>query len=175
MYLPADGNRIMKKIIQQYTDYNVWGNTQILKFHSLQDRAVLDIETHSSFPTIRKTLFHIADAQHIWYERMIGRSPADWPSKSMLPDEVFSSIENTSVKFAELVAGKDENFLNAECSFKSLDGTEYSETNASIIMHCMNHSTFHRGQLITMFRALGLEGKMPRTDLIAYLRENGKK
>lgn len=175
MYSPADGNSIMKKTIQQYTDYNVWSNTQIMEFLSLQYRAVLDRETQSSFPTIRKTLFHIADAQHIWYERMIGNSPADWPSKSMSPDDVFVCIENTSAKFSELVAAKDEIFLNADCRFRSLDGTEYSETNANIIMHCMNHSTFHRGQLITMFRVLNLNGKMPRTDLIAYLRKNGKK
>ena len=164
----------MKKTIQQYADYNLWANTQLLEFLVQHTSELLDADTKSSFPTIRKTLFHIADAQHIWYERMIGNSPADWPSKSMLPDDVFSCIENTSSKFAELVADKDENFLNAECRFKSLDGTEYSESNANIIMHCMNHSTFHRGQLITMFRALGLEGKMPRTDLIAYLREHSK-
>jgi uncharacterized damage-inducible protein DinB len=173
MCWPADGNKIMKKIIQQFTDYNVWGNAQIMEFLAQHDRAVLDRETKSSFPTIRKTLFHIADAQYVWFERMNGISPSDWPSNSMLPDDVFASIEATSLKFAELVAGKDEHFLNADCKFKSLDGTEYSETNANIIMHCMNHTTFHRGQLITMFRTLNLKGKMPRTDLIAYLRMNG--
>lgn len=156
------------------TGYNLWANSEILAFVRTHSE-VLDAETKSSFPTIRITLFHMADAQHIWYERMIGNSPADWPSKSMLPDDVFSSIESTSAKFSEFVAVKDEQFLNAECRFKTLDGTEYSETNSNIILHCMNHSTFHRGQLITMFRALNLEGKMPRTDLIAYLRENGKK
>lgn len=165
----------MKKTIQQYVDYNVWANAQLLEFLSQHDRNILDRETPSSFPAIRKTLFHIADAQHIWYERMIGNSPSDWPSKSMQPDEVFTSVESTSKKFASLVPERDEDFLNAECNFKTLDGKEFSETNSNIIMHCMNHSTFHRGQLITMFRALNLEGKMPRTDLIAYLRENGKK
>lgn len=165
----------MKKTIQQYADYNLWANTQLLEFLVHHTSELLDAETKSSFPTIRKTLFHIADAQYIWYERMIGNSPTDWPSESMLPDEVFASVESTSRKFASLLAERDEDFLNSECKFKSLDGKEFSETNSNIIMHCMNHSTFHRGQLITMFRALNLEGKMPRTDLIAYLRENRKK
>lgn len=92
----------------------------------------------------------------------------------MQPDEVFTSVESTSQKFASLVSERDEDFLKAECKFKTLDGKEFSETNSNIIMHCMNHSTFHRGQLITMFRALNLEGKMPRTDLIVYLREQSK-
>jgi len=34
----------------------------------------------------------------------------------------------------------------------------------------MNHGTFHRGQLVTMGRSLGLTDP-PKTDFIHYLRE----
>jgi uncharacterized damage-inducible protein DinB len=36
-------------------------------------------------------------------------------------------------------------------------------------LHCFNHSTQHRGQLITMMRTLGLD-RIPATDLIVYQR-----
>jgi uncharacterized damage-inducible protein DinB len=43
--------------------------------------------------------------------------------------------------------------------------------NSGMFFHIMNHSSFHRGQLVTMLRNAGFEGKMPRTDMIVYLRE----
>jgi len=39
-----------------------------------------------------------------------------------------------------------------------------------MIMHCMNHSTYHRGQIITLLRELGAT-EIPGTDMIAYIRE----
>jgi uncharacterized damage-inducible protein DinB len=39
-----------------------------------------------------------------------------------------------------------------------------------IIMHCMNHSTFHRGQIVTMLRTAGVTNLFS-TDLITYYRE----
>ncbi len=41
---------------------------------------------------------------------------------------------------------------------------------AEAVLHCMNHSTFHRGQLITIFRQLGFK-KLFSTDLIAFSRD----
>lgn len=154
----------------RYFNYNIWANKAIADF--LADKEfILDKELVSSFPTIRKTIFHIADAQHIWLSRMKGVSPTDWPSKSMMPEDAIIAMMNTSTAFGDYCAGRDDSFHGARISFSALDGTVFEETNGNIIMHCMNHSTFHRGQLITMFRQGGLEGKMPRTDLIAYLRE----
>lgn len=154
----------------QYINYNSWANKAIADF--LADKEfMLDKELLSSFPSVRKTIFHIADAQHIWLSRMKGVSPADWPSKSMMTEDAIIAMMNTSSAFEVFCVGKDDSFYSTRISFSALDGTVYEETNGNIIMHCMNHSTFHRGQLITMFRQGGLEGKMPRTDLIAYLRE----
>ena len=39
---------------------------------------------------------------------------------------------------------------------------------ADMILHCMNHSSFHRGQVINMFRQLEFES-IPRTDIIYFL------
>lgn len=154
----------------RYIHYNSWANKAIADFLTGKE-AMLDKDLVSSFPTIRKTIFHVADAQHIWLSRMKGTSPSDWPSKVMEPGEAIPALMNTSTQFALHAADKEDAFYNEVISFSALDGKTYRETSGNIIMHCMNHSTFHRGQLITMFRQAGIEGNMPRTDLIAYLRE----
>ena len=35
-----------------------------------------------------------------------------------------------------------------------------------IVLHAINHSTFHRGQIVSMLRALGVQP--PNTDLTCY-------
>jgi len=157
--------------LSRYVNYNIWANKAIADFLEDKDHNLLDKDIISSFPGIRKTIFHIADAQHIWIQRLKGISPADWPSRTMKPEEAISALMSTSAALALHCEKKDDAFWEEIISFRTLDGTEHKESVGNIIMHVNNHSTFHRGQLITMFRQVGFEGKMPRTDLIAYLRE----
>ncbi len=157
-----------------YVKYNLWANKTIVEFLNAQDNSILDKEVVSSFTSIRETIFHIVNAQHIWIERMRGNSPTDWPSKTLNIEHATSELILSSQSWVEFLADQPDTFYLAICSFSTLDGTVYKETNGNIIMHCMNHSTFHRGQLITMFRAAGVTDKLPRTDLIAYLREMEK-
>ncbi|MBK6775796.1 MAG: hypothetical protein IPG74_08100 [Flavobacteriales bacterium] len=36
-------------------------------------------------------------------------------------------------------------------------------------MHCFNHSSYHRGQLVSMMHALNMD-EIPTSDLIVYFR-----
>ncbi len=157
--------------LSRYVNYNVWANKGIADFLIDKDEKLLDKEIISSFNSIRKTIFHLADGQYVWLSRLQGVSPTDWPSKNMKPEEAIPALMNTSITYAEHFDGRPESYWSEIITFKAMDGTEYKESVGNITMHLMNHSTFHRGQLITMFRQVGFEGKMPRTDLIAYLRE----
>jgi uncharacterized damage-inducible protein DinB len=38
-----------------------------------------------------------------------------------------------------------------------------------VLLHMFNHSTYHRGQLVTMLRQLGVQ-KLPSTDFIVWSR-----
>lgn len=157
--------------LMRYVEYNVWANKGIADFLKDKDQHLLDREIISSFSSIRKTIFHLADGQYVWLSRLKGISPMEWPSKNMKPEDAIPSLVNTSTDYALLCTGKPETFWSEIITFNAMDGTEYKESVGNITMHLMNHSTFHRGQLVTMFRQVGFEGKMPRTDLIAYLRE----
>ncbi len=54
-----------------------------------------------------------------------------------------------------------------------IDGTAYFNSVEEIIMHVMNHGTYHRGQLITMLRMVGFTA-VESTDFIRYLRMKEK-
>lgn len=159
------------EIFSRYVNYNVWANKVIADFLVDKENNLLDKEIISSFSSIRKTIFHMADAQFVWLSRLKGTSPSDWPSKNMKPEEAVPALVNTSTAYALYCEGKNDSFWSELIAFSTMDGTPYKEPVGNMTMHMVNHSTFHRGQLITMFRQVGFEGKMPKTDLITYLRE----
>lgn len=151
--------------------YNQWANERICGFINEAGDKYADAELISSFPTIRKTLFHLWDAQVIWMKRLRGESSNTWPSHNFngsLKEATDLLLQNSEdyILFTENSTG--ENHLN-EVEFKSLDGTAYHNSIEEIVMHVMNHSTFHRGQLITMLRCAGFNA-VGSTDMIRYFR-----
>lgn len=165
----------MKQLISTYTAYNVWANKTLINYLLLKPESLIDTELTGSFTTIRKTFYHIWDAEVIWLKRLQGESISDWPSKTY--DNAFEGwyiyMINHSSSFHSILENKPENYFTRQCKYRSLEGTEHTQLNAEIILHCMNHSTYHRGQIINMLHQLKIKS-IPSTDLIYFLRENNQ-
>jgi uncharacterized damage-inducible protein DinB len=162
----------MKELLENYTKYNLWANTKLIGFIKKIDPSLLDKELVSSFKTIRETIFHIWDAEQIWYNRLAGVSFTSWPSESFkgTDNEFMKSFIEQSSKFVGYVEDKSEAELIGRFDYKTLEGREYNSRAADSILHCMNHSTFHRGQLVTMLRNVGYT-ELSSTDYITFTRE----
>ncbi len=154
--------------------YNFWANDRICTWIKKADLKV-DEELKSSFPSIRKTLYHLWDAQFIWLARLNGESPNTWPSHSFKGnlDEAIGGLQQNTLALATYIELLDENEYQREVEFKSIDGTSYFNSVEEIIMHVINHSTYHRGQLITLLRTVGFTA-VDSTDFIRYLRSKEK-
>jgi|ERR1035437_4605427 uncharacterized damage-inducible protein DinB len=161
----------MQTQLVRYTEYNIWANRHHTDIISTLTEEQIDKVQVSSFPSIRKTLYHIWDAQGIWTIRLKGETVLDWPSKNFkgTTKEAIENFLNSSREFATLVKGFDEGIFHNSIQYKKMEGKEFINSMADIVMHVMNHSTFHRGQLISMFREVGIT-KIPSTDFIAYCR-----
>jgi uncharacterized damage-inducible protein DinB len=160
----------MKEVLDQYCRYNHWANSKLLNFLEGLPEDILINDIHSSFRSIRKTALHIWDAEVIWLLRLKGQPIKTWPSEQLPENESINGLLETSGEWKSFVFSKDSSFFLGSCYYKSISGEEHSNVIHAIIMHCMNHSTFHRGQIITALRALGLKEKLPQTDLIAFER-----
>ena len=162
----------MKEFIIQYASYNLWANKRIAELIVALDASVLDKEVKSSFPSIRKTVHHIWDAELIWMARLNGEL-LSWPPSAQFQSPAINQFTQTSQAFVSFIEAKDESFLNSKTTYTNTQGKQFTNVNSGIITHCMNHSTFHRGQLITILRELGMT-QFSATDLIVYLRETNK-
>lgn len=155
--------------------YNLWANKRITDALLKMEAARLVLEQKSSFPTIRQTLLHTWGAEELWYKRLHGESPSHFISMDD-PIEFTEAVQrfnDVSQRFARIPEEKDTAWLEAECIYKDLKGNEYKQPRWQMLVHCMNHSTYHRGQIVTMMRVAG-ELKIPQTDMIAYFREGNK-
>ncbi|MCX6274301.1 MAG: DinB family protein [Bacteroidetes bacterium] len=154
--------------------FNAWANNKIFDFITLNINAdLLDKEIVSSFPSVNKTIFHIWDAELIWLERLRGVSLKNFPSKTFTGsalEGLKKFIENTN-QLLDTVSNSPEVFFEENISFSALSGESYTQEVSAILTHVINHSSFHRGQLIMMFRQLGFTEGIPDTDFIIYDRE----
>lgn len=155
-----------------FADYNYWANARIIKsiLEAGEERA--DMEINSSFPSVRKTLYHIYDAENVWLLRMKGLSYA-WPPSQFFKGNLKEFCElllKNSNDFKEYVNGLIEKDFIREVFYSNSKGVAFSTSVKDSITHCMNHSTYHRGQLVTMLRITG-HTRFEPLDYIGYVRE----
>jgi len=159
----------MKDILVKYAGYNLWANERIANLLKGLDSSVLDKEIPSSFNSIRKTVFHIWDAEYIWLQRLQGHSLTGWPSKQYDAETPIDKFLETSQAFKKFVEQLDETDFTGDCIYKNLKGAGYRNPRNEVFQHIFNHSTFHRGQIVTMLRNSGVT-ELPQTDFIYYTR-----
>lgn len=133
------------------------------------DPSLEDKELKSSFPSLRKTVHHIWDAELAWLSRL-KKEEVKWPPSAQFNNPSIDQFVNTSKDFLDYLSAKDENYFESSTSYKNIKGESFTTANHWMIMHCMNHSTFHRGQVVTILRELGVT-EIPATDLINFIRQ----
>ncbi|MCS6930114.1 MAG: DinB family protein [Saprospiraceae bacterium] len=161
----------LEGLLKDYTAYNSWANEVFVKWLRSKPETAMTTPVVSSFPTLRDTLLHIWGAEKIWLERL--RQQLTEP---FLPtvfngsvEDVFNGLLETSNALAEYVAGQPPEFFEHICTFRLFSGQEDSRPRYQMLLHCVQHSTYHRGQIVTMGRALGFTDP-PQTDYIRYIR-----
>ena len=67
-------------LLREYADYNLWANKRFVDRLCGAPEALLDAEVVSSFPSLRKTVLHIRDAENAWMCRL-DNMPVPWPAE----------------------------------------------------------------------------------------------
>lgn len=107
---------------------------------------------------------HVINAQQIWNARIRG-------SEEQGVHDVHSLKECREVDAAnfknslEILEGFD---MEKMIRYSNSKGVEYENSVREILFHVSNHSTHHKGQLISDLRSCGIEP--PVTDYIFYKR-----
>jgi uncharacterized damage-inducible protein DinB len=151
--------------------YNHWANERTLDACETLSPADLTRELGGSFPSVWTTLAHIYGAETTWLARWTG-SPAGSPSDlgdvndiARLREKWRSLWERQSQRIAEATNAD----VRRSMPIQYRDGSKLELQMGATMRHCMNHSTYHRGQITNFLRMLG--AKPVGTDLVTYYRD----
>jgi uncharacterized damage-inducible protein DinB len=162
----------MKELLLKYALYNVWANNLIIETLMGLDGEQSDREITSSFPSVRKTVCHVWSAEYIWWQRITLVEHPVW-AESAFTGSLAEACQNWQDASAKLVAFVEKQFddraLTHVFQYYDLKKNSHKSPVYLVLQHVFNHSTYHRGQLVTMLRQVGVK-KIPQTDFIAYAR-----
>ena len=154
--------------------YNSWANNRIFDDVAMlpSDQYMRDMK--SSHGGIHGTLTHIVGAEKIWLSRWVGTADATILKASDVSSlaELKALWEKVGYETAKWLGTMSDRKLQETFTMRTTKGDTYVHTYWQAFQHLVNHSSYHRGQIITMMRQL--EAKPPSTDLILFYRETGK-
>ena len=110
-------------------------------------------------------------AQNIWLRRLKGESLTTWPHEPNQDSKEgqLNGLVQSAQNILDLVTSKEDAFLNSLYAYTNMKGEPFRDSVEDTLFHVVNHSTYHRGQIITMLREAGVTN-VAGTDLIHYLR-----
>lgn len=155
----------LQKLMYNYADYNLWANKTLIDWVKTKPEELLNKEVPSSFPSIIKTFAHLLDTEKFWLLVLQGAKPT-WTEFMGTNEEVESGLLNESENFRNYVHSLSEATLLEEC----LLDTPWAKGKLpkyEFIQHCLTHAAYHRGQVITIARNVGLTDP-PNTDYNYY-------
>ena len=153
------------KLITNYAAFNEWANHKVAGWLDQLDHELLYKETPSSYSTIDYTVQHILRTQRFWL-LFIGEQDTtgfDWAVRERDAKNVLRELKQVStemnVEFSRYAEDDLLKILHFDMPWAKNDLNRYD-----YILHIINHSTFHRGQIVTMARAIGITDGIVNTD-----------
>jgi uncharacterized damage-inducible protein DinB len=148
----------MKKYFLKLYHYNVWSNTRVLnclKRQQIDDEKILSL------------MGHILAAKFLWLHRIKGLPPPDvklWGTYTL--DQLVVMGEEAGKKWIDFVESTDD--FDRELTYTNYLNDPYTNNVETIMIHLVNHSSYHRAQIAMLLRQKGFEPV--NTDFITYDR-----
>jgi uncharacterized damage-inducible protein DinB len=160
----------LTSLIADYAAFNLWANKQLVDWLKTKPLEAMEHEVPSSFSSVKQTLVHIWDTQTWWLGTLQQLQPESNYGRVFegAMEEVFDGIVKQSEDFAAYAQSLTEELLQEQCPFSIPYVGDFTRMRFEMIQHCMNHSTYHRGQIVTIGRNVGFTDA-PMTDFMFYL------
>ena len=153
-------------LMKNYANYNLWANTTLLSWLKSKPVAELEQEVASSFPSIKLTLLHIWQTERYWLAIIKKQDQPPHSEFTGTVQDVFDALLKTSGELATHISTMTDETVQ-ERTFIESPWFSCDFRNFEYIVQVANHSTYHRGQVITIGRHLGYTDA-PMTDYNLY-------
>ena len=158
-------DKSLSALVKNSAAYNAWANKQLIGFLQTKPAELMDREVVYSFPSIRLTLIHIWECQKFWLLTIKGEAFVKEEFTGST-EELFDRVLANSEEFSNYIKTLAEQTLQEDCEIT----TPWFSSNFAVfeyVQQVVIHSTYHRGQIITIGRQLGFTDA-PMTDYNLY-------
>jgi uncharacterized damage-inducible protein DinB len=161
-----------KEILLTDVRYSAWANERVLDACSALSTEELQRDLKNSHISILGTLRHIYDSERVWLDCLgTSRDPGPWVlPQGDVPELSFDALSQNWSElrdgYRHLMEELSEVDLAAELIVELPDRVEPRFPRWKILRHVLNHSTLHRGQIVSMIRTFGRQP--PQTDVLSY-------
>ena len=152
--------------------YALWADRLMLATVRQVKDEDLTREAGVSFGSLLGTMAHMVGSQRLWLSRFLGRPLERIPSRDEYPDlqSWIAGWEETAAQIEAFLAGLSSDQLAAPFTWASLpDGAVRTLPLWQAVVHMVNHTTYHRGQVVSLLRQMGYP--VAATDLIHFFNE----
>jgi uncharacterized damage-inducible protein DinB len=161
--------------LQTLTRYTAWANDLLFQALSELPESELVAERQIIFGNILRTLNHVYVMDVVWKAHLEGgshgfstRSPDTSPPFAELR-HAQKNIDAWFVRYAQsLVESASAEIVN----FTFIGGGTGSMSRGDILLHVVNHTTYHRGHVASM--VYQIPAYPPTTDLPVFLRDSAR-
>lgn len=151
--------------------YMLWAERQTLKSVRLVRSEDLTRDAGVSYRSILGTMAHILGAQKLWLSRFLGHAEDFVLGPDDFPDLLswITAWEESASRVEAFLAGLTDEQLAQPLSWTNLEGVPHTLPLWQPVLQLVNHSTYHRGQVVSLLRQMGYPAES--TDLIHFFAE----
>jgi uncharacterized damage-inducible protein DinB len=151
--------------------YTLWADRKVLAAVRQIEPEHLIRDAGASFGSLLGTFAHILGAEQVWLSRFVGNPLTPLPSVSDYPDlaALEAGFEELWPQMEFFLASLDDAQLQGPLRWTNSRGETHNRVLWQAVVHMVNHSTYHRGQIVMLLRQMGYEP--PSSDLIYFFPE----
>jgi uncharacterized damage-inducible protein DinB len=159
--------------VRMLTRYNAWANRLIFDAVAALPPGEATKERPTLFGNMVNTLNHLYTVDVIWQAHLEGRSHGIPALKTVLHPELAdlrraqAAMDDWYIAYGDRL---DEAAMKEAVRFTLIGGNAGAMSRGDILLHVVNHTSYHRGWVAEMFFAVPRHP--PTTDLPVFLREH---
>ncbi len=156
--------------VRELFAYNAWANRRCFAALEPLPAEAYFRDLKSSHGGLHGTLCHIVWAEQLWLNRWLAQPNPAVPQGRDLTTLAAARTrwEAIEAERAAFLAGLSERRLDETMTVSPSTGGAYVHTLHEMFRHAIDHSSYHRGQLVTLLRQVG--ATPPSTGLIVFYR-----
>ncbi|MFW9908240.1 MAG: DinB family protein [Candidatus Thorarchaeota archaeon] len=149
-------------LLTRMSKYMLWADAKIWNYVITLTDEEFSLVVSNKSGSIYERYLHMAHGHSQWFHLWIEKEQETIELERLSRDELFSYLTGINRRIADLIHDNDVDAVKNP--FRS---AEIPVTLEEMIFNIINHATYHRGQIVTLFRILGKDVTM--TDYVPYL------